>query len=149
MAEARNEDIDIYTRQVVLVILHIMRNLRISGMDLFTEIELSYPQSLLLYSLLETGPVTMSELSNNLKITQGVVSRMTERLVEKELVQRERDKSDRRVVHVSLTENGREYTERMITVHLEKIRNQFQKVDKDTRETFLKLLLQIDEQLEE
>jgi DNA-binding MarR family transcriptional regulator len=145
---SRNQEVDGYVRQVIALILHIMRNLRHTGMEALSEVELSYPQILLLYAVLEMGTPTISELSQHLKITQGVVSRMVDRLVEKGMLERTRDKSDRRVVFVSLSESGRDHAEKMITYHLEKLRQQFQAVRKEDRETFLRLLQQIDSGLE-
>ncbi len=143
------KEIDEYIGQVIMVILHIMRNLRHSGMELLSEVELSYPQILLLYALLENGPSSISEISQRLKITQGVVSRMVERLVEKGIVERTRDKEDRRVVYVSLSKKGRDHAERMITYHVDRLKQKFLKVKKVDRENFLKLLQDIDSQLEE
>ncbi len=148
-SERNEREVDEYISQVIMVILHIMRNLRHSGMELLSEVELSYPQILLLYALLENEPCSISELSQRLRITQGVVSRMVERLVEKGIVERTRDKEDRRVVYVSLSQKGRDHAEKMITYHVDRLKRKFLKVKKADRESFLKLLREIDSQLEE
>lgn len=149
MAHKQALDVDVFTRQAVMKILHIMRNLRNSGMEMNFEIELSYPQMLMMYVLLETGPATMSQISNWLKVSHGVATRTVDRLVEKGIVERERDTHDRRVVHVSLSTGGREYAEKMITYHLEKLNKVFETVSPHDLDAFLNLLDEIDKRLDE
>jgi DNA-binding MarR family transcriptional regulator len=149
MAHKQAVGADVFTRKAVMKILHIMRNLRNTGMDMDFEIELSYPQMLMMYVLLETGPATMSQLANWLKISHGVATRTVDSLVAKGVAERERDGQDRRVVQVSLSEAGREYAEKLITYHLEKLNKVFSTVSQQEQEAFLSLLDEIDRQLEE
>lgn len=142
-------DIDAYLGKVIMAILHIMRNMRHSGMEFTNEVELSYPQILVLYSLLENEPSTISGISNHLKISQGVVSRLVDRLVDKEMVERERDSEDRRVVRVTLSGKGREFATYMISLYSQTLREQFEQVSEKDRDKFLALLKQIDSGLED
>ena len=137
-----------YQTRVIMTILHIMGNLRHSGMDLLSEVELSYPQILVLYALLERGTSTIGDLARHLKISQGVISRTVDRLVEKGMVERERDSGDRRVVRVELSHEGATFATRMITYHAEKFGDQFGKVSRKDREAFIDMLQQIDKALE-
>jgi DNA-binding MarR family transcriptional regulator len=140
---------DVFTRKAVMKILHIMRNLRNPVMDMDFEIELSYPQMLMMYVLLETGPATMGQLADWLKISHGVATRTMDSLVAKGVAERERGEQDRRVVHVSLSSAGREYAETIITYHLEKLNEVFSTVSQQEKDSFLSLLDEIDKQLEE
>ena len=149
MARKQDAGIDDFARQVVMLILHIMRNFRHSGLGMMTDVEVSYSQILVMYALLETGQATMSELSRWLKISHGVATRTVDRLVEKGMVERKRDEADRRVVLVSLSKEGRDFAEKMIGVHLEKMDEVFQSVGKEKSESFLELLAQINNLLEE
>ncbi len=149
MAHKHALDVDVFTRQAVMKILHIMRNLRNSGMEMNFEIELSYPQMLMMYVLLETGPATMTQISNWLKVSHGVATRTVDRLLEKGIVERERDTHDRRVVLVSLSTDGREYAEKLITYHLEKLNQVFETVSPDDLGAFFNLLDEIDRRLDE
>jgi len=149
MAHKQALDVDVFTRQAVMKILHIMRNLRNSGMEMNFEIELSYPQMLMMYVLLETGPATMTQISNWLKVSHGVATRTVDRLLEKGIVERERDTHDRRVVLVSLSTDGREYAEKLITYHLEKLNQVFETVSPDDLGAFFNLLDEIDRRLDE
>jgi DNA-binding MarR family transcriptional regulator len=149
MTQKKDVEISEFTLQAVMLILHIMRNFRHSGLKMMTEVEVSYSQVLVLYALLETGKATMSELSSWLKISHGVATRTVDRLVEKGMVERRRDDEDRRVVFVSLSKDGRDFAEKMIGVHLEKMDKIFRSVGKEQRESFLELLSQVNELLEE
>jgi DNA-binding MarR family transcriptional regulator len=141
-------EIAAFTRHAVMLILHIMRNLRTTGMDVDLDIELSYPQILALYALLEKGTCTMSELSKWLKISHGVATRTVDRLVDKGMVERKHGSEDRRVVLVSLSPEGADHAEKMITYHLEEMNKVFGRVPPSEREGFVRLLSEIDEQLE-
>ncbi len=144
---AKEKDVDAFGREVILTILQLMRSLRQSGMEKLTEVELSYPQSLLLYALLEKGQATVGELAHHLKVTQGVVSRMVDRLVEKGMLNRERDSQDRRVVMVTLSDSGRDYAEKMITYHLNSLRPGLMSVSEVERVAFLAVLRHISESM--
>lgn len=142
------DDIDEYALQVILTILHIIGNLRNSSVEASSEVELSYPQSLLLYTVLEAESATITQLSNSLKVTQGVVSRMVDRLEEKGLVERSRDREDRRVVTVRLSPRGREFALSMIDLHLEGLRKALKKISPGDRERFLGVLKEIEAGME-
>jgi len=149
MARKQDADVSDTTRQTVMLILHIMRNFRHSGLGIMTDVEVSYSQILVMYALLETGQATMSELSRWLKISRGVATRTVDRLVEKGMVERRHDRADRRVVLVSLSKEGTFFAEKMISVHLEKMDRVFQSVGKEKRESFLEMLSQVNRLLED
>ena len=149
MARKQDADVSDTTRQTVMLILHIMRNFRHSGLGIMTDVEVSYSQILVMYALLEIGQATMSELSQWLKISRGVATRTVDRLVEKGMVERRRDGADRRVVLVSLSEEGTYFAEKMISVHLEKMDEVFESVGKEKRESFLEMLSQVNRLLED
>ena len=148
MVENSMEDIDSYALQVILTILHIIGNLRNSNVETSTDVELSYPQSLLLYTVLEADAATITQLSNSLKVTQGVVSRMVDRLEEKELVERSRDREDRRVVTVRLSPKGRDFALNMIDYHLDSLRKTLSRIPVRDRDKFLGVLKDIEREMD-
>lgn len=148
MVENGIVDIDSYALQVILTILHIIGNLRNSNVEASSDVELSYPQSLLLYTVLEADASTITQLSNSLKVTQGVVSRMVDRLEEKELLERSRDQEDRRVVTVRLSPKGREFALNMIDYHLDSLRKTLAKIPERDREKFLGVLKDIEREMD-
>jgi DNA-binding MarR family transcriptional regulator len=146
---SKQDDIQDFTVQVVMTVLHTMRNLRRSSMEALPDTELSYPQVLVLFALLDSGEVSMSDLTHWLKIAQGVATRTVDRLVEKGLVERKRDDGDRRVVFVKLTDEGLALAQRNIDMHLEKLNSVFLEVGRNDRDKFLSLLKEIDRHLED
>ena len=63
-------------------------------------------QCLVLLDIDEHGHLTMRQLASNLKLDQSTLSRTVDGLVNKKLVARLRDESDRRLVWIRLTEEG-------------------------------------------
>lgn len=67
--------------------------------------------------LYRKGPLTPSQLASSMKTTTGRVSTLLSALEKKGQITRESDPDDRRVVHVNLTEAGRERAERQREMH--------------------------------
>ncbi len=63
------------------------------------------------YSLIEiqkSSSLTMNELSDRMNLDSSTMTRVIDKLVRDELIKRERDEADRRIVLVSLTDKGKE-----------------------------------------
>jgi DNA-binding MarR family transcriptional regulator len=63
--------------------------------------------------------LTMGELSSELALTSGGVTRMVDRMVERQLVERQHCPSDRRSVYVALTAQGANALDEATATHLE------------------------------
>jgi len=64
---------------------------------------LTAPQILLLQTIRDKGEVTIGELANTISLSQATVTTIIDRLEKKQLVRRERSKTDKRKVHACLT----------------------------------------------
>jgi DNA-binding MarR family transcriptional regulator len=148
MAKTIDDELEQYTRDLWNTIMRIIHNFR-SGSVLKEDIELSLPQALLLLELNEAGTISMSKLSQRLQVTQGVATRMVDRLLEKDMVERERDKVDRRVVLVSTSQKGKKLAGEMERTNKMKIKELFKAVPKKEREDFLKVLVSLEQQFEQ
>lgn len=73
----------------------------------FARKDLSFGQMHVLMLLHQSGPLTVGQLAEILAVSMPSVSSMLDRLEEHSLVERRRDESDRRLVHVQLTDRGR------------------------------------------
>lgn len=69
------------------------------------KIGLTYLDFLVLKALTE-GPSTMVGLSKRFYVTQSAITIAIDRLERNKLVKRERDRQDRRVIYVKITEEG-------------------------------------------
>lgn len=70
--------------------------------------DLTYVQWLPLYKLMLCGETTSASLARDLGIDPAAVTRALDRLETKGMLRRERSTTDRRVVHLVLTDAGRE-----------------------------------------
>jgi len=77
---------------------------------LLAELNLTYPQYLVMFVLWEAGEngqtVRVSDLGKRLRLDSGTLTPLLKRLAERDLVTRLRDTTDERVVTVAPTEKG-------------------------------------------
>lgn len=76
------------------------------------ELNLTYPQYLVLLVLWEEGPVTVGRLGERLHLDSGTLSPLLKRLEANGVVVRQRSRSDERQVEIDLTDAGRALEER-------------------------------------
>ena len=97
--------------------------------------------------LAHRGRVTMSELADGLEIGRAAASELVARLAEKNVVGREDDPDDRRVVHVRLAGPAAGYADSLLALwrdQLEAAFARFPSIDPDTLIAFLRdLTLQL------
>ena len=72
----------------------------------------------LLYNL---GALPQKDIAKSLSVTGGNITMVVDNLQKRDLVGRKRWQEDRRVVHVALTDLGRETIKSYIPLHLEKV----------------------------
>lgn len=65
-------------------------------------------QSYILFVLERSGPKRMSELADSIHLTPGAVTIATDKLICQGYIERIRNKEDRRVVYVKITDKGGE-----------------------------------------
>jgi len=70
------------------------------------ELDLTYPQYLVLLALWENDRQTVGELSRRLYLDSNTLTPLLKRMEEKELVYRNRSRQDERSVVISLSETG-------------------------------------------
>ncbi|EIT84529.1 MarR family transcriptional regulator [Fictibacillus macauensis ZFHKF-1] len=57
--------------------------------------------------------LTASELASEMKVSSSHITGVTDRLIKKDLITRERSAADRRIVYVKITSYGREIAEKL------------------------------------
>ena len=70
------------------------------------ELGVTASQGYILLALPETGSLTMNDLSIKMKLANSTMTRMADQLIQKNMITRESDLDDRRIVRVRLTEQG-------------------------------------------
>jgi DNA-binding MarR family transcriptional regulator len=101
-------------------------------------------QAMLLVELSQKGPRTMGDIANRTRIHPAVATRFLDRLVEKGLVMRTRDDGDRRIVRVSITEQGAKLAEEIISGYSDRLAGALSGASRNDRDTLLKMLRNID-----
>lgn len=74
---------------------------------LLAELDLTYPQYLVMIALWEEQPLTVKELSSRLSLDSGTLSPLLKRLEAMGLVARNRSADDEREVRIGLSAKGR------------------------------------------
>lgn len=134
------EDLDGYACRVWSIVTRIIQRYRNPGMSFNEDHGLTPQQLFTLEELVRSGPLNMKQLSASLAVTQGVATRMVDRLLEKDMVERRRDRHDRRVVMVSPSPEGREVIRGLMDTGLDAIKDIFREVPPRDRGEFLRLL---------
>ena len=73
---------------------------------LLEELDLTYPQYLVMLLLWEHQTLSVKELGDRLMLDSGTLTPLLKRLEQKKIVSRIRSKEDERVVLISLTDSG-------------------------------------------
>lgn len=62
-----------------------------------------------LKTIQENSPITASELASKLQMSPSAITQMTDRLIKTKFIARKTDKNDRRLILLSLTNEGEEH----------------------------------------
>ena len=90
--------------------------------------------------LLHRGALPVNTIGDKVLLTSGSVTTAVQRLEKRGLVKRERSKSDARVVHVHLTDNGLSMIQEAFAVHTENLDDLFIEFSADERIQLASLL---------
>jgi DNA-binding MarR family transcriptional regulator len=148
MAKKNDVELERYTQDLWDTIMRIMHNFR-TGMSAWEEVGLTFPQTILLLELQRAGRCSMGELAKRLSITQSVATRMVDLLLEKGLVERSRDESDRRLVLVAPTRKGAGIARELEKTNRRKMGELLTAVPEKERYYLLELLKRLERQFEE
>ncbi|MBN1422306.1 MAG: MarR family transcriptional regulator [Planctomycetes bacterium] len=96
-----------YELRILRAFRRIIRAVDMYSRKLHNEHDVTGPQLLCLLAVSKEGPLTPSEIGRSAFLSPSTVVGILDRLESKGLVLRERDRQDRRIVRVSVTEKGR------------------------------------------
>lgn len=101
-------DIPAFVEQIQYVFPRIMRYLEAEASRELIGLEVTPAQMNALVVLYKPVNLPMGELAEQLGLTESAATRLVDRLLKMNLVRRDRDESDRRVVRVRLSTYGRQ-----------------------------------------
>ncbi len=141
------QELDRYARELLEALMRAFHGFREERRWKAGE-DLSFPQVMLLLLIAERGGVTAGEVARSLCVTQGVITRMADRLLEKGLITRARDREDRRVVRLTLTPKGKRLASRVERARVEDMKAVLRGLSPSERECLLAVFKKIGDQLE-
>ena len=109
------------TDRFINVVEHLNRRMHSGRLDEWHGQDITIPQIKTLVLLEQMEPLRMGFIADRLGITLSAMTSIVDRLVKKNLVERDSDPHDRRVVLCKLTDQGREEMKRFWRVGREKI----------------------------
>ena len=93
--------------QVLTSLRQIIRATDLYSRQLNKKVGLTAPQLLILQTIESLGAVSVSKLSSEVSLSQATVTTIIDRLEKRGLLTRHRSNKDRRIVHTTLTEEGK------------------------------------------
>jgi len=91
--------------------------------DLLEELDVTYPQYLVLLVLWEKDSITVKELGQKLFLDSGTLTPMLKRMEGNELLERRRSLEDERSVIISLTKKGQELKQKAECIPSQLLKN--------------------------
>jgi DNA-binding MarR family transcriptional regulator len=104
------------------------------------KLDLTPPQFYVLATIGYLGGVPFSEIGAKMMVTVSNLTGIVDRLEEKGIVVRERDKHDRRVIHVKLTEKGKKLYKVSVTTFENSVSRLFSHINKSQQKELSTLL---------
>jgi DNA-binding MarR family transcriptional regulator len=104
---------EVLVKEIVAGILRLYRAVYLDSLKTSKRFGLTGSQSAVLRAILAHGALSSAELSRKLCVTPSNITGVIDRLEKKGLVERVRQREDRRVVLITLTESGKELSKQL------------------------------------
>lgn len=131
-------DKELLNRRFMDVVDYLNRQVHISGLDDWESLNMTIPQLKTLVLLERSGPLRMGNIASYLGRALSATTTVVDRLVEKKLVDRAWDPSDRRVVICRLTDSGKQEMDCFWRIRREHLQMMVDFFDEDQLETVVK-----------
>jgi DNA-binding MarR family transcriptional regulator len=102
----RSEEPHSYDFRILQSLRRINRSVEVYSKRLSSHYKITGPQLICLLTIAEQSPITASQIAKEIHLSPSTVVGVLDRLEEKLLIERRRDKKDRRKVYLSLSKNG-------------------------------------------
>jgi DNA-binding MarR family transcriptional regulator len=99
--------------RILLALRKIIRAVDIHSRMLASEYGITGPQLACLLAVVEKESITATEIADRISLSASTVIGILDRLESKELLQRERDTNDRRLIHIAPTAKGKNLAAQM------------------------------------
>jgi len=128
---------EVYAKKMNTFLMNFFHGFRGKEKVLAVEVGLTMPQFFVLMMVDAKGSCRMSDLAKALSLNFGAATGIVDRLVRDDYLKRKRDEKDRRVVHIYLTDKGKNVIAKVQEKRREKLTSLLEKVDeKDFEDLF-------------
>ncbi|WP_273712363.1 MarR family winged helix-turn-helix transcriptional regulator [Leuconostoc mesenteroides] len=103
-------------KHLCLSIYELSRAIQRMYKPFLNELNLTYPQYLVLVALYDHDNITVSELGELLDLNYGTLSPLLTRMESQKLIERTRSTNDTRIVYIKLMSSGKEIREEAFTL---------------------------------
>lgn len=94
--------------RILSALRRIIQVMDIHSRQLVSNYDVTAPQLMSLAVVAEEGPISLGDIAKSVHLSPSTIVGVLDRLVDKNYVKRRRDKKDRRLINVTITEKGRE-----------------------------------------
>jgi len=128
-----DNDFDAYVGEVEYLLRKVALIVKKWGRDILTTFDITPPQFNALLVLANNDSLTMGELCRRLYLASSTVTDLIDRMEKNELVARERDADDRRVIRLKVQEKGHELIEELMARRIGYLKHVLKQVDPEQR----------------
>ena len=118
-----------YWQDVLISLRRIIRATDLQSKRIVKACGLTIPQVMVLRAIESLGDVTVRRISDDVSLSQATVTTILNRLEDRQLIERIRSVSDRRVVNARLTDGGRDVLTRVPPLLHEEFITQFENLN--------------------
>jgi len=122
--------------RLLCALRRIIRSVDIYSRKLNTQLGLTTPQLLCLYTLAGAEKMTLSELTKNVNLSGSTVNGIVDRLEAKKYLIRQRSSKDRRKVYLHMTDTGRDLVKKAPSLLQDKLSSEFGRLP-ETEQTII------------
>ncbi|MFY4776849.1 MarR family transcriptional regulator [Metabacillus sp. RGM 3146] len=122
---------------------NVFRQLRLEINKLLNH-EMTRNEFYILKTLQENGPQKSSSLSKYLEVSASHITAMSDSLLEKDFITRERSVSDRRIIEIAITESGKEKLQEFQEKKTEYLFKRFDCYSEEQMKTLIELFRKMD-----
>lgn len=129
------------------IIQKLARSFAVEDIEEVIHIDINFSYLLVLCHIQMLDEPTMGELAKASRIQISTLTRIIDKLVEREFVARKTDAYDRRIVRVSLTSNGCEIVEKYEEARKKRVGSILRRLSSEERQELLNILQKIESRI--
>lgn len=138
-------ELDPYVEELEELVRHVSNIIRKRGRDILADFDITPPQLNALQYLQKSGNLTIGELGEKMYLACSTATDLIDRMERNDLVERERDPHDRRVVRLRIKTKGYKMLEEVMASRKRYLATVLEKVSEEDKKQMVYSLKQLDE----